>query len=60
MAAAWIAARPYVLPILEANPNYYGKLPLYTSLPGEALLGVWLRWDATHHINLALRGYFKG
>jgi len=58
MAAAWMAARPYLLPILKANPEFYGKLPLYTGLPGEAVLGVWLRWDAVHHMNLALRGYF--
>jgi Gpi18-like mannosyltransferase len=25
--------------------------------PGDALLGVWVRWDAIHHLNLALRGY---
>jgi hypothetical protein len=58
MAAAWSIDRPYLLPVLQANPSLYGYSPLYTTLPGEYLLGVWMRWDAVHYINLAIGGYF--
>ena len=57
MAATWFVLRPYLLPILQAQSTY-GKHPLYNNLLGELLLGVWLRWDAVHYINLAIGGYF--
>jgi hypothetical protein len=59
MAAAWYVDRPFLLPVLQANPSLYGYSPLYTTLPGEYLLGVWMRWDAVHYINLAIGGYFN-
>lgn len=58
MALAWIAAKPYLTPDQLNDPAVYGKLEVPTSFPADALLGVWLRWDAIHHLNLALRGYF--
>lgn len=58
MALTWQVMKPYLLPQLLAVPDIYGKLPVYQTFPADALLGVWLRWDAVHHVNLALRGYF--
>jgi hypothetical protein len=55
MGTAWLVLRPYLLPNL--NRAELGGLPLYQGLAGEALLGVWPRWDAIHHLNLARLGY---
>ena len=58
MGLTWIVARPYLPVEALAKQGAYGALPAYTSVAGEALLGVWPRWDAVHYLNLALRGYF--
>ncbi len=57
MAMTWRTARPYLDPNLLNNPNIYGQLNIPTEFPADALLGIWPRWDAVHHLNLALRGY---
>lgn len=57
MAAVWLVARQHI-PL--SNPFYlktFGGIPLPASIPGEILLSVWPRWDAVHHLSLAMRGY---
>ncbi len=57
-AAVWLVAAPH-LP-LGPNPSadLFAGLPWYPSWAGQAILGVWPRWDAIHHLNLARLGYF--
>jgi hypothetical protein len=55
MAAAWAVARPTVAELVPAGT--FGKLPMPATALGDLTLGVWVRWDAAHHLNLALRGY---
>jgi hypothetical protein len=57
MGAAWTAAKPYLSPEQIAAPNVYRGLRVPTEFPADALLGVWQRWDAIHHLNLARVGY---
>lgn len=57
MASGWLAVRPYLSPVSLTNPTVYGRLNVPTSAIGEALMGVWLRRDAIHHLNIALLGY---
>lgn len=35
----------------------YGRIEPSPNLLGRALLDVWLRWDATHYMNIAIDGY---
>jgi hypothetical protein len=56
MGAAWAVARPTVAGLVPAGT--FGELAMPESLLGELTLGVWVRWDAVHHLNLAQRGYF--
>jgi hypothetical protein len=56
MAAAWAVARPTVAGLVPVGT--YGELSMPKSALGELALGVWVRWDAVQHLNLALRGYF--
>jgi hypothetical protein len=58
MGSAWLAVSPYLPPEVLGRFSLAGKLPMPITFPGNALLGVWLRWDAVHHLNLAMRGYF--
>jgi hypothetical protein len=57
MGVTWIILRPYLSPnlILSEFHELFSK----SSLQAEALLSVWLRWDAIHHLNLARLGYLK-
>jgi len=58
MGAVWVTLKPYLPADRVADPGLYGDLPMYTAFPGDALLGVWVRWDAVHYLNLARLGYF--
>ena len=58
MGAVWAALKPYLPADRVADPGLYGGLPTYLAFPGDALLGVWVRWDAVHYLNLARLGYF--
>jgi len=55
MGITWLILRPYLLPNNQ-SAEYMG-LNFYTSPLAQASLGVWLRWDAIHHLNLARQGY---
>ncbi len=59
MAAAWLVSLPH----LDLGPNpgetLFAGLHWYPTPAGQALLGVWARWDAIHHLNLARLGYFQ-
>ena len=57
MAGTWLIIKPRLAPGLLNNPNVYGVLDIPTTSPGDAFLGVWVRWDAVHHLNLAALGY---
>jgi hypothetical protein len=58
MAATWLVVKSFIPVSVLVDPTPYGKLMVHTTFPGDILLGVWVRWDAVHHLNLALRGYF--
>jgi len=57
MGAAWVVVRQRISPEQVPDSSIYGKLPMPGTLLGQAVLGVWPRWDAVQHLNLALRGY---
>jgi hypothetical protein len=57
MAGTWLALKPVLMPVIQSTPNIYGLTPFYQHSPADFLLGVWLRWDAVHYINLATGGY---
>ena len=57
MAAAWLILEPNLPSSL--GPSVYGELEMPASRLGTLLLGVWPRWDAVHHLNLAMNGYFS-
>ena len=57
MGAAWIAVRSRISAEQLPDLSIYGRLPMPGSPIGQSLLGVWPRWDAVQHLNLALRGY---
>ena len=59
MAAAWIVAKPHLPSDVLTSLEFYDGLPVPTSSPLDALIGVWVRWDAVHHLNLARLGYFQ-
>lgn len=48
----------YIPPILSLHPDVYGELRIPPSFFGKFFLEPWVRWDAVHHLNLAMRGYF--
>jgi hypothetical protein len=56
MGIAWLSVKPYLPPDLLSDSTFYGGLPTF-SFPADSLLGVWQRWDAVHHLNLARLGY---
>jgi hypothetical protein len=57
MAAAWITVRSRIAADQVPPLSLYGMLPMPVDRLGEAVLGVWARWDAVQHLNLAIRGY---
>jgi len=57
MGVTWQIVKPNLAPGLLDNPAVYGDIGIPTTFPADALLGVWPRWDAIHHLNLALQGY---
>ncbi len=57
MGAAWIVVRSRISADQVPDLSIYGQLPMPVSSFGQSLLGVWPRWDAVHHLNLAMRGY---
>ncbi len=57
MAATWLLVKPYVSAGQLAAVHLYGSVEPPTNFPADALLGVWLRWDAIHYLNLVQRGY---
>ncbi|MCJ7511955.1 MAG: glycosyltransferase family 39 protein [Anaerolineales bacterium] len=56
MGLAWTIGRGSLDPQWLAG--MYGHLRVPESPTGQFLLGVWPRWDAVQHLNLAMRGYF--
>lgn len=56
MGTAWLTVEADLPSTL--GPSVYGELQMPTSRLGAFFLGVWPRWDAVHHLNLAMRGYF--
>jgi len=59
MGASWLIAKPY-LPLQSLDHrSIYGDLPEYSDFPSDAALGVWLRWDAVHYLNIAKSGYLQ-
>jgi hypothetical protein len=58
LAIATAILAKYIPPILSVHPDAYGKLNIPASLFGKLFLEPWVRWDAVHHLNLAMRGYF--
>jgi hypothetical protein len=59
MGAAWLVAKPYLPVEAYSNSALYDGLPVPFTSPADAALGVWVRWDAVHHLNLARLGYFQ-
>ena len=57
MAAVWWVAAPHLDPGLLATPELHGGIAVPADRLGQAVLGVWLRWDAVHHMRLAQFGY---
>jgi hypothetical protein len=57
MGAAWVIVRSRISAEQIPDLSIYGRLPMPPSLLGQAVLGVWPRWDGVQHLNLALRGY---
>ena len=58
MGAAWMVVRPSLPVELLTDLSKYDYLPIPTTFPGDAMLSVWVRWDAVHYLNLARVGYF--
>ena len=58
MGFTWLMVERYLPPNHLQNDLVYGRLDMPSSLLGRFWLSVWPRWDATHHLNLAMRGYF--
>src|SRR3970282_2713142 len=57
MGAAWVVVRQRISAEQVPDVSVYGRLPMPSSLLGQAVLGVWPRWGGVQHLNLALRGY---
>jgi hypothetical protein len=58
MGTVWLVTAPHLALGTDPSTGLFDGLPWYTSRMGQALLGVWPRWDAVHHLNLARMGYF--
>ena len=59
MAAAWIVARPHLPLEIFSDDSPYDGLSVPLTPTADAVLGVWVRWDAVHHLNLARLGYLQ-
>jgi len=59
MATTWTAVKARLPSHQLDDPAIYGELDMPITFPADALAGVWVRWDAVHHLNLAQRGYFE-
>lgn len=57
MASTWWAASPHLDPALLADPRLHGSVDVPGGILGQALFGVWLRWDGVHLMRLAQFGY---
>ena len=57
MGIAWTAVEGHISSYWYRNPSLYGELEMPISRMGQFWSGVWLRWDAVQHLNLAMRGY---
>ena len=57
MGAAWLAVADHLWSGWLRDPSVYGQLQMPVSPLGQFWLGVWPRWDAVQHLNLAMRGY---
>jgi len=57
MGIAWTLVRPHIPAIWLDSPSLYGQLRMDSSPMVQFWLSVWPRWDATQHLNLAMRGY---
>ncbi len=58
MGLAGMVAQSSLPSSLLANPSLFGQIPVPDTPLGQFWLGVWPRWDAVQHLNLAMRGYF--
>jgi len=58
MAGVWWVAAPHLPMGPDPSTSLFNGLPWYASRAGQAILGVWPRWDAIHYLNLARLGYF--
>lgn len=57
MGIAWWALETHLpLDVVPAS-EYYGQLQVPDTVLWRSFFGVWVRWDAVHHLNLALAGY---
>ena len=56
MGLAWFVVQDHLPKSLD--PSVYGQVRMPTSIVCKFILGVWPRWDAVHHLNLAMEGYF--
>ncbi len=59
MGTTWMIAKPHLPTETLASGAIYDGLPVPSDAPLDAILGVWVRWDAVHHLNLARLGYFQ-
>jgi hypothetical protein len=57
MAIAWVTVKPYLALDQLTGPKYYAAVVMPRGFPADAWLGVWVRWDAVHYLNLAVVGY---
>lgn len=57
LAAAWVIIDLHLKMSGEFLSKRLPMLPTQTTLAGQALLDVWMRWDAVHFINIAETGY---
>jgi len=56
LAAAWTAMRPFIASTLAEQP-VNPLFPVKYLPAGEALLGIWNRWDGYRYYLLAYSGY---
>ncbi|HEY70012.1 MAG TPA: hypothetical protein G4O08_05445 [Anaerolineae bacterium] len=59
MGTAWMIVKPHLPTGALVSNELYDGLPVLSGTPLDAILGVWVRWDAVHHLNLARLGYFQ-
>ena len=57
MGIAWTTVEGHISSFWFRNPSLYGELEMPISPMGQFWFGVWPRWDAVQHLNLAMRSY---